>query len=79
MSTHLEHFSMHTTASTMDDARLGVLGNFDEECCLSVNSLPVTEWRYLRYLSLSHLPTMREDLLPRLSLLPPSTQTVKLT
>ena len=69
---------MHTTVSAMDDARLGVLGNFDEECCLSVNSLPVTEWRSLRYLSLPHLRTMREDLLPRLSLLPPSTQTVKL-
>jgi hypothetical protein len=79
MATHLEHFSLHTTASTMDDAHLGVLGNFDEECCLSVNSLPVTEWRSLRYLSLPHLPTMLEDLLSLLSLLPPSTQTVKLT
>jgi hypothetical protein len=68
MATHLEHFSLHTTASTGDDARLGVLDDFDDDCCLSVNSLPITEWKSLRYLSLSHLPVMLEDLLSLLGL-----------
>lgn len=71
MATQLEYLSLHTTARTAD-------GSFDNACCLSLNTLPIAEWRSLHCLSLSRLPIKLGDLLSLLSRLPPSTQMVKL-
>jgi hypothetical protein len=79
LATQLEYFSLHTSARTgLGETPFLDIDDFDDDCCLSVNSLPVTEWKSLRCLSLSHLPVMLEDLVSLLGLLPPSTQIVKL-
>lgn len=71
VATQLESFSLHTTAET-------TVGSFDNTCCLSINTLPLAEWKSLRCLTLSRLPIRLDDLLSLLRKVPPSPQTVEL-